>query len=83
VTLTLDGLLLVRATIGMSGLRAGEHAMVDPEEQFVRDALAGQVLVPAEAAPADWGCLRCGESDFRTASGQLTCAACADGPPLE
>lgn len=79
---TFDGLLLVRATIGMSGLRAGEHALVDPDEQFVKDALAGRVLVPAEAAPPDWGCLRCGAVDLQTQTGGLTCAACGESAEI-
>ncbi len=67
-----EGLLLVRATVNLPGLRAGEHALVDPEDPYMRGALRSTKLVEADAAPADWRCLRCGEA----ANGALLCAAC-------
>lgn len=43
-----EGLLLVRATINLPGLRVGEHAFVDPEDDYMRDALRTLALVPVE-----------------------------------
>ncbi len=68
-----EGLLLVRATVNMPGLRAGEHALVDPDDPYMRGALRSTKLVEADVTPADWRCLHCGED----AAGALLCASCA------
>jgi N-acetyl-anhydromuramyl-L-alanine amidase AmpD len=47
-----EGLIEVRATISLPGLRCGEVAWVDPADPYVTDCLAGGHLVPLAAGSA-------------------------------
>lgn len=46
---TPEGLLLIRATINLPGLRRGEQALVDPEEEYIAECLASGVIVVTDA----------------------------------
>jgi hypothetical protein len=37
--------VLVRATINLAGLRVGEYALVDPRDDYIKDALGADHLV--------------------------------------
>lgn len=41
-------LLAVRATVNLSGLRAGETALVDPASPYIRALLQARRLVPLD-----------------------------------
>lgn len=70
------GLYLVRATLNLSGLPRGAHALVDPSDSYMADALKSGVLVREEKTPEGWVCFECGKADGRTALGGLTCGDC-------
>lgn len=68
-----EGKVLVRATVNLAGLRRGEYALVDPLDPYMRGVLRSQKLVEADAPPADWNCLRCGEPTL-----DALCESCTD-----
>lgn len=41
--------ILVRATINLPGLNAGETALADPTEPYIQDCLRAQFIVPLPA----------------------------------
>jgi hypothetical protein len=47
-----EGAVLVRATVNLPGLRFGEYAYVDPEDEYMGAALRSSLLVLAEPEEA-------------------------------
>ena len=45
------GVILVRATVNMHGIRAGKLAWVDPKEEWIKNGLEMRFLVKEEPLP--------------------------------
>lgn len=50
-----DGLLIVRATVNLAGLRAGETALVDPRQPYIASCLARELIVPVDDKSSEDG----------------------------
>lgn len=48
------GPLRVRATINLPDLDRGQEALVDPSDEWIRDALAEGWLTPTDEPPDGW-----------------------------
>lgn len=42
-----DSLIEVRATVHLTGLNVGQHALVDPDDPYIKECLDAELLVPA------------------------------------